>query len=662
MSGDDELRRLLRATEAYAEAVEAQALEERRQREALEARVLEERRQREAAQQCTIEVRRLREAVQERFCAAEELPRLTQYILTCHLLDNELKLDHNGPSTDSQTQARYAAGQVCPKQIVPWKDFPNEILAVLDELSLSSIFHEFFSAMVPDEMWWQSVTPVRGESDLIDRQEVLVTDAVNTLLKKSGQDPVLREAFGIAADAKLSFDDFLDGQWCGYETPDMDSPNPILHVMYEAPHRLTPGQLETGLDGENVIELSHVMDKSCQTGDVFLSESRRLAAAAITQLYAAMIQKGVRFGYLDTGEVKVFLRIGHDPSRVEYFLAIPSRDVEVEGDAEPRLHLTSVAQVFAFTILALQSPDTDEAWVHASLALGTWDVACDVVLAEMPEMDRQKPCHKAHEPKKENEFYRHSPFPTRAKDFQSMDDHPYCTHECLRGLTFGGSLDEKCPNAKDHGTEHIGREEFLRLIGKQLEAYPRISAECYPLNSSGSVGSLFKIRLLSHGYTLVAKAVNRYDQDTMYYEEKMYNILRDLQGDYIPVCPGHVVLSRGMYCSHYEWSYFLHFLLLSYGGRPVLHALPKVEEAITNQILTALGQLHKYRVLHHDAEPRNILYDERTGKCMVVDLERSESCTETETQSHDLVSKRDDVHFAAEAKSLLASLTSVKAC
>ncbi|KAG6322598.1 hypothetical protein E4U22_008280 [Claviceps purpurea] len=138
----------------------------------------------------------------------------------------------------------------------------------------------------------------------------------------------------------------------------MDLPEPVLHVMYEAPQRLTPGQLETGLDGENAIELSHVMDKSCQTGDVFLSESRRRAAAVmITQLYAAMIQKGVRFGYLDTGEVKVFLRIGQDPSCVEYFLAIPSRDVEVEGNAEPRLHLTSVAQVFAFTILALQSPE-----------------------------------------------------------------------------------------------------------------------------------------------------------------------------------------------------------------------------------------------------------------------------------------------------------------
>ncbi|KAG6216678.1 hypothetical protein E4U34_005053 [Claviceps purpurea] len=158
-------------------------------------------RQLRAAEARALEAERTREADEE---WALEDSGLTRYLLTCHLLDNALKVDYNGSSTGSQTQARYAAGRACLLQIVPWKYFPTEILAVLDELSLSSIFHEHFSATVPDEM-------------------------------------------------------------------------------------LTPGQLETGLDGQFVIELSHVMDKSHQTGDVFVSESRSLAAAAITQLYAAMI-------------------------------------------------------------------------------------------------------------------------------------------------------------------------------------------------------------------------------------------------------------------------------------------------------------------------------------------------------------------------------------
>ncbi|KAG6244749.1 hypothetical protein E4U24_004821 [Claviceps purpurea] len=656
------------------DAAQERALEARRQREAAQEHVLEVRRhalevrhQREAAKVHTLEVLRQREAAEERIRAAEALSKFAHHLRRCHLLDSKLRVAYNGPSTDSRTQARYAADRVCPLQIVPWKDFPTEMLAVLDELSLSNNFTESFSAVIPTEAGFQSATPVRGQSDLRNRAQFVVTDAVDTMLEKVCEDPTLRETFGIVSDVKVFFGNSRVGQCCYYHIPGVGV-DPVLHVLYEAPHRLTPGQLETGLDGKHVIELSHVMDKSHQTGDVFVSESRRLAAAVIAQLYATMIQERVRFGYIDTGEVKVFLRIGEDPSRVEYYLTIPSRDVDLERDAEPRLHLTSVAQVFAFTLLALQSPGLDKDSVDAILALETQDVACEVVLAEISEMDRQKPCHKACAPKKENEFYRRSPLSIQTEDLQIMDDHPYCTHECLRGLTFGGSLDEKCPNAKDHGTEHIDREEFLRLVGEQLE-FPRINAEFLPLNASGSVGSLFKIRLSSHGYTLVAKAFDRYDGDLACYEEHMYSLLRDLQGYYIPVCPGQVVLRRAMYCAHYEWSRSEHFLLLSYAGRPVLHALSKVEEAITNQILTALAQLHKYRVLHHDAEPRNILYDERTGKCMIVDLERSQSRdrealgrVETELQSHDLVRKRDDARFAAEAKSLLASLTSVEAC
>ncbi|KAG6070787.1 hypothetical protein E4U15_007816, partial [Claviceps sp. LM218 group G6] len=518
MSGDDELRRQLRDAEAHAleerrlrvaaEArlfeVQARLFEVRRQRKAAQEHALEVRRQREAAQVCAVQVRRQREAAEERVRTAEALSKFAHYLRICHSIDKRLRLGYNGSSTDSQTQARYATGRVCPLQIVPWKDFPNEILAVLDELSLSNNFAENFSATVPMEAASQGAKPVRGESDLRNRGQCVVTDAVDKMMEKVCEDPTLRETFGIIADAKVFYGDSRVSQSCYYHIPGVGA-DFVLHVLYEAPHRLTPGQLETGLDGENVIELSHVMDKSHQTGDVFVSESRRIAAAVITQLYATMIQKQVRFGYIDTGEVKIFLRIGEDPSRVEYFLTVPSRDVEAEGDAEPRLHLTSVAQVFAFTLLALQSPEPDENWIDASLALGTWDMACEVVLEEIPEMDRQNPCHKAHAPKKENELYRHSPLSVQAEDLRSMDDHPYCTHECLRGLTFGGSLDEKCPNAKDHGNEHIDREEFLRLLGEQLE-FPRINAEFLPLNASGSVGSLFKIRLLSHGYTLVAKA------------------------------------------------------------------------------------------------------------------------------------------------------------
>ncbi|KAI1766882.1 hypothetical protein GGR53DRAFT_484725 [Hypoxylon sp. FL1150] len=62
------------------------------------------------------------------------------------------------------------------------------------------------------------------------------------------------------------------------------------------------------------------------------------------------------------------------------------------------------------------------------------------------------------------------------------------------------------------------------------------------------------------------------------------------------------------------------FLLLSYGGRPVLREMKDVRPNVVDQIIVALNRLHQYRILHHDAEPRNVLYDRSSGRCMLVDL------------------------------------------
>jgi hypothetical protein len=246
----------------------------------------------------------------------------------------------------------------------------------------------------------------------------------------------------------------------------------------------------------------------------------------------------------------------------------------------------------------------------------------------------------------------------------NIKDRLYCTHECLRGLAFGGPMDEKCPNAEHHASKHIDRDEFLRLVQEQLATDRGTDADCMPLYVSGARGSLFKVRLSSHGYTLVAKGVEPMDAHSLRHEEKMYEHLRDLQGSYIPVCLGLIDLIKPYY---YDCGVYEHFMLLSYAGRPVLAELRKVDGRITDQILAALEQLHKYRVLHHDAEPRNVLYDKRSGKCMIVDLMLAESCAKEALGVTDVNSrgrkrnwglqKQGKDAFAAEARSLLASLS-----
>jgi len=63
------------------------------------------------------------------------------------------------------------------------------------------------------------------------------------------------------------------------------------------------------------------------------------------------------------------------------------------------------------------------------------------------------------------------------------------------------------------------------------------------------------------------------------------------------------------------------FLLLSYAGRPLNHIEDPLDQGILTQVPEAFAAIHKRRVLHQDAEPRNVLYDGR--KVIVVDFERA---------------------------------------
>ncbi|KAK2681990.1 hypothetical protein RAB80_003783 [Fusarium oxysporum f. sp. vasinfectum] len=487
-------------------------------------------------------------------------------------------------------------------------------------------------------------------------------------------------------------------QFCIYRTSD-DQNVPVVAIEYKAPHKLRRGEIVTGL----VSEIQPDRDVINQEGEGYEFAVRRLSTAVVTQLYSYMIGKGIQFGYIDTGETYVFLHIPDDPSCVYYSVYVPSLDVQ--DDDETRLHRTAVAQAFAF---------------H----LETWAVEYEDVLRSIPATDRKPRRETPYKAQRWKGFVR-SPIRTRSRclpppdgaqpptddsedddddkspsptpnptvgrsglttstdvgssEMQEHDgsaashegtivrpniqDRPYCTHECLRGLAFGGSMDEKCPNLANHGNMHITLREFLRLAKVQLTVDRGKDADCVPLYLSGSRGSLFKFRLSSHGYTLVAKGVEAMDTKHLRYENKIYSHVQDLQGKFVPVCLGVVHLIKPYY---YDSGVYEDFMFLSYGGRPVLRSLGEVNADITNEILAALGRLHQHGV-HHDAEPRNVLYDKRTGRCMIVDLMLAEfhdrqplgpiNINGRNRKRKWAPRKHEKDVFAVEAQSLRASLT-----
>ncbi|KAL7789024.1 hypothetical protein V8C37DRAFT_386986 [Trichoderma ceciliae] len=451
---------------------------------------------------------------------------------------------------------------------------------------------------------------------------------------------------------------------------------PALAIEYKPPHKLSVDQIVTGL-GSEIWPERDVINKD---GDDFASASRRLAAAVVTQLFSYMIGKGLQYGYVCTGQAFVFLHIADDPSTVYYSVCVPR--VDVMDDDETRLHRTAAAQVFAFILQALRVEPPPEAWHDKAEQLGLWEVEYDDILARIPESERKRkePTTSPYRAQRWKGFKR-SPLRTRSHcrepdtgtgrpadededppsptpnasryvgnvaaaekmastkkegkeqgqrgQNQATKPHirnrPFCSQKCLLGLALGKPVDSKCPNAGYHGQKHISRLEFLHLIREQLAVDRGRDADCMPLYRSGSRGSLFKARLSSHGYTLVAKGMENLDYAHLQHENEIYDRLLPIQGKYIPVCLGRIDLILPYY---YDCGVFTHFMFLGWAGRPIFeYAINQINTLnITDAATRIFKAIHKLRVLHRDAEPRNILYDDQSGNLMVVDFERSGYC------------------------------------
>ncbi|KAM4061551.1 kinase [Hirsutella rhossiliensis] len=510
-------------------------------------------------------------------------------------------------------------------------------------------------------------------------------------------------------------------QFCIYRTSDGQKV-PALAIEYKAPHKLSVDEVITGLESE----IQPERDVINKDGQGFAFTARRLTAAVVTQLFSYMIGKGIQYGYVCTGQTRAFLHIPDDPSIVYVSVCVPNLDV-MDDDDETRLHRTAVAQVFAFILQALRAKPPSESWHDEAERLGTWAVEYDDILRNIPatERKRKEPRASPYRPQRWKGFKRspirtrsrcqqpdpgvgqpeeddEPPSPTpnpsrtggkavplrgtgsggggkqgqhRGKQQQSgpatkpdIQSRPFCTQNCLLGLAYGGPTDENCPNADHHRQGHINRLEFLRLIRDQLATDRGRDADCVSLYVSGARGSLFKVRLSSHGYTLVAKGVESLDLACLQHENEMYDRLRPIQGKHIPVCLGSIDLVRPC---HSDSGVYVHFMFLSWAGQPLFNRADLAFKAgIDDAVSTILKAVHKLRVLHRDAEPRNILYNTNTGKLMLVDFERAEfrgrrplglivSNVQNRKRKRGILQKQKKDDFARELESAVESASGV---
>ncbi|OJD24854.1 hypothetical protein ACJ73_03789 [Blastomyces percursus] len=674
----------------------AELQEEKRLREAAEAKVKEERQRREEEQ-------RRREKA-EALAANSEPTTLLLFLRACHELLLAIRIVTD-PTKTTQGPVTKPTNRTVPSLIKIWDSFDDEQTEVWQTLKSHPSFltEKLFPSKHQLDYVRQRIAPITSEWDLRYYERDTVENQVQDIVDKITKDKALRDAFGLQGSVTFESHTNLghpeenlpseaDQQTPSGPVSETKSPakkkrktqkSTERPAAVTAPHKLTQAEMDTGLTKE----IQPAQDVINQESDDVEFCCRRLVAAVITQLFSYMVHKGVRYGYVCTGEAFIFVHIPDDPSSVQCALCIPSLNVKATDGSDSQL--TAVAQVLAFTVIALKSPRVSQQWHDAASRLDVWPVEYSEVLEQTPPAARLKnasPLYHGRRPHnlpplkislrsgkggcRPSEFDRQStnspsPPPPSSPSFAScpaltnrggfvqpgkprgaqghekpsgthqtsnvaeepvIKTRPYCSQKCLLALRDGGPFDPSCPNYQDHRKGRINVQEFCSQMQTQLATDRGPDADCRPLYKAGSCGALFKPRLSSHGYTLVAKGVEYKNQHKLEHEVLIYNRLRDLQGEYVPVYLG-VVQLKSEYPYYYDGGIFTHMLFLSWAGEPVQKSTnSSYAGGILSLVSHALQSIHSKGVLHGDAELRNVLWNPTCKRPMIVDFERAAIC------------------------------------
>jgi hypothetical protein len=127
---------------------------------------------------------------------------------------------------------------------------------------------------------------------------------------------------------------------------------------YKPPHKLTTPHLCLGLRAMDIhreVINQRTIPTSIDPDARFQYYAEKLMASAITQTYYYIIESGLEYGLLTTGEAIIFLKVNWDePETLYYHLAEPGPEVSAYPN---NLHIyTAVGQYLAFTLMALGLP------------------------------------------------------------------------------------------------------------------------------------------------------------------------------------------------------------------------------------------------------------------------------------------------------------------
>lgn len=475
-------------------------------------------------------------------------------------------------------------------------------------------------------------------------------------------------------------------QFCVYNKGSSDR-IPAFVVEYKAPHKLSLAHIKAGLrdmDLDDIVRLQDDEAPEVACRRVVAAVITQVYSYMITgNIPFGYVCTGEAYIYIrvkrdDPKTAYYFLSVPkEDVGESTGWIA--------DSDGDNRLHLTALGQALAFTLRALQITPRDLGWVKwAEAMLQRWEMVYDDILGEVEEKEIPSSEFKPAGRSRDN-FLRMSPVRTRSKalrvgvascdpphhlvpsdDDENSDEggnpdtpsrsprvprapnsssrraatetsrdksargpiREYCTQRCLRGLQIGSLLDPTCPNVSYHGVDRhqLRPAELIHLLFNQFnpdDLHEDSQLGCQSLHIHGKCGALFKVTLISHGYTLVGKGVPDEFVARSRHEEKIYGRLADIQGRNVPVMLGGLGVDSFYADGGVQIS---RLILMGYAGTPIMKAIkqcPEHRDGLIDKAVLSLRAVQKCGILHSDPIPNNILWNGENGRAMLIDFERA---------------------------------------
>ncbi|EGX92824.1 Protein kinase-like domain [Cordyceps militaris CM01] len=715
-----------------------------------------ERQRAERSEKGRVDAEKGRERERQRAERSEQQSRRTtlqEYIAACHTSVFSRLTIETDPKFTSKGSITNPKDKWCPTTLQPWPDFleqqryalgniydtfPTETRVFESKLFLDSLGDRVSKRRIVDERaleWFLHTSvedPVRNIFEQLKavpniRSKYNIGDGIIFENHPHAISDIAEEVLESATPStppgqQVDLHQLRADQICIYRSDSAHSPGrTMIYVSeYKPPHKLTAPHLRLGLRPMNIykeVVQRETIPTSIDPDARFQYFAEKLTASAITQTYHYMIEGGLEYSLLTTGEVIVFLKIDwSDPGTLCYHLAEP--DPEVKEHPNHLDAVSVVAQYLAFTLLALGVPGERQQHGQmerekAKLNLNKWATDFETMLHTIPRDERKKTPEGslAPKPRTYKDFEREpiilrwgrksratqnrcndtipprqnpaeessddesspkppeTPTPAGRATRQSQRilaqktrdgggseggeagvteaaaeaetspktadhrDRPYCTQRCLLGMVRGRKLDQTCPNLDLHRLDRnpkqarhpVNHKQWLNMLQEQLKE--SLDDGITPLGLGGARGVLFKVTLLTYGYTFVGKGTVRVFIKDLEHEAAVYKRLQPIQGVYVPVFLGAIDLRLMNKIYYYDHRvYVVHVTFLSWGGCEISEPREdsNTKESLEQQATLSLQALHRLGVLHRDVRRANMLVNSETGGVMMIDFERAE--------------------------------------